>query len=253
MIDEESSSQHEVKPELRLLARVGIGALLAGLLTIPFLALMLLVLSKWDALQRLDIGVADSLNRWALVHAGMVKVLVLLASLLAPNVFRLAVLVAVILLWRVGSRRLAIWAAVTMVTAAALGVVLKQLVHRARPSFPDPVASAGSFSFPSGHALNSFVGVGVLLIILLPAVGRSWKIVLSVVGVGLVLLTGFDRIALGVHYVSDVVAGWFVGAAVIAGTATAFNTWRGYRAKGGLDPGESRRLTDDVGHPVGRG
>lgn len=237
MIDEERSPQHDTKPELRLrlLARVGLGALLAGLLTIPFLALTLLVLSKWDALQRLDIGVADSLNRWALVHPGVVTVLDLLASLLSPNAFRVAAAVAVLLLWRAGSRRLAIWATVTMVTTAALGVLLKQLVQRARPSFPHPVASASSYSFPSGHALNSFVGVGVLLIILLPAVGRSWKIVLSVVGAGLVLLTGFDRIGLGVHYVSDVVAGWFVGAAVIAGTATAFNTWRGYRA-GAVSP-----------------
>ena len=42
----------------------------------------------------------------------------------------------------------------------------------------------------------------------------------------LVLLTGFDRVALGVHFVSDVVAVWVVGLAVLAGTSGAFEFWR---------------------------
>ena len=40
------------------------------------------------------------------------------------------------------------------------------------------------------------------------------------------LLTGYDRVALGVHYVSDVVAGWVVALACLAGTAPAFEIWR---------------------------
>jgi hypothetical protein len=41
-----------------------------------------------------------------------------------------------------------------------------------------------------------------------------------------VLLTGFDRVGLGVHYVSDVLAGWVVALACLAGTSAAFEVWR---------------------------
>ena len=70
------------------------------------------------------------------------------------------------------------------------------------------------------------------------------------VGAVLVLLTGFDRIALGVHYVSDVVAGWFAAGAVLAGTTVAFGAWRGRQREAGLDPRESRRFTREVGRSL---
>jgi undecaprenyl-diphosphatase len=70
-----------------------------------------------------------------------------------------------------------------------------------------------------------------------------------VVGVTIVLVTGFDRVALGVHYVTDVVAGWLVAVALVAATAAAFETWR--RDVGrqphdpleGVDPEEVEQLT----------
>jgi membrane-associated phospholipid phosphatase len=107
-----------------------------------------------------------------------------------------------------------------------LGVLLKLLVERARPSFHEPVAAAGGYGFPSGHALNSFLGVGILLLVLLPVLTRLGQAIAFSVGAALVLLTGYDRIALGVHYVSDVVAGWAVALACLAGTGAGFEIWR---------------------------
>lgn len=235
--------------QVRLAGRIAAGAAVAGLITVPFLGLLLLVRSKNDRLQAIDVGVAADLHGWALQHPSVVKTLIVLQDVLSPNVFRLAVVLVAVALWRSGARRLAVWAVVTTASGALLGVVLKQLVQRARPSFPDPVSLAGSYSFPSGHALGSFLGAGVLLVIALPVLRRTGKVLAWAAAVSVVLLTGFDRIALGVHYVSDVVAGWTAAGALLAGTATAFGTWRGMRHRGGgLDPAGSRKLARTVPH-----
>lgn len=233
-------------PQVRLAARLLLGAALGGAVAVPFLALLLLVEGKYEGLERVDLDVAGWLHGWALQHPGVVSALKVLQDVLSPNVFRAATLLVAVALWRAGSRRLAVWAVVSTAAGALLGVVLKQLVQRARPSFPDPVATAGSYSFPSGHAMGSFLGVGILLVIALPGLGRRGKVVAWSLGTLLVLLTGFDRVALGVHYTSDVLAGWFAAGAVLVGTATAFGAWRGRQRDGGLDPAGSRRFRRSV-------
>jgi undecaprenyl-diphosphatase len=74
------------------------------------------------------------------------------------------------------------------------------------------------------------------------------RIVAWVAGIALVLLIGFDRVALGAHYVSDVVAGWLVAAALVAATTAALETWRrdvgrpAHAPLEGADPEESERV-----------
>ncbi|MGN6244286.1 MAG: phosphatase PAP2 family protein [Motilibacteraceae bacterium] len=224
----------------RLAVRLATGALLAGLVALPFLLLLLLVEGKYEGLENVDRGVADGLNGWALQHAGVVHLLDTLAVVLAPNTFRAVVVAVAVWLWVHRARRLALWAVVTLAVGGVLGVVLKHVVARARPTFPDPVASASSYSFPSGHALNSMLGTAIVLLVVLPVLGPRWRAVAWAVGAFLVLLTGFDRIALGVHFLSDVLAGWFVALAVVVGSTVAFGAWGRLRSRG-LDPAESRR------------
>lgn len=230
-------------PERPLAARLLWGGGLASVVAAPALGLLILVEGRYPRLEELDRGVADSLNAWALQHDGVVALLTFLQAALGPSTFRVLVLIAALALWRAGSRRLAVWAVVTMGFGAVLGVLLKQLVQRARPAFPDPVAAAGSSSFPSGHAVGSFLGAAVLLLIALPVLRRAGRAAAWALAVGVVLVTGFDRIALGVHFVSDVLAGWFVAAAVLVGTTTAFGAWHAPRPPvGGVDPAGSRRF-----------
>jgi undecaprenyl-diphosphatase len=165
-------------------------------------------------------------------------------------VFRVAVAALVITLFVRGARRLAWWAAITMATGSALGLVLKLIVARARPSFDLPLATAPGYSFPSGHALNSTVGVLVLLLVVLPALrSTTQKVAAWAAGLMIIALTGLDRIGLGVHYVSDVVAAWLVGVALVAATAAAFETWRrdvgrpAHDPLAGMDPEETRQVT----------
>jgi membrane-associated phospholipid phosphatase len=102
--------------------------------------------------------------------------------------------------------------AITMLGVAALDVVLKHAFHRSRP-----VAFFGSapssYSFPSGHALGSFCFYGILAAILAGrARGRGAKFCVWMAAALLVAMIGVSRIYLGVHYPSDVIAGYCAGA-----------------------------------------
>lgn len=66
----------------------------------------------------------------------------------------------------------------------------------------------------------------VLLLVLLPLVPRRARVVCWAVAGLSVLGVGFTRVALGVHWFSDVVGGWLLGLAVVASTAWAFEAWR---------------------------
>ena len=237
-------------PKHGLAGRLALGAAAAALVAIPFTLLLLLVESEWEPLEELDRGVADRLNNVARADSGLVDVLKTGSNVFSPWVFRFVVLAVAIWLWQRGARRLAAWAVVTMAIGGVLGVVLKLLVDRARPSFPEPVTTASGYSFPSGHALNSFLAVGVLLLVFLPVLSRAGRAVAFTVGAVVVLLTGYDRVALGVHYVSDVVAGWVVALACLAGTSAAFEIWRREQGRRpspvseGVEPEAAEEMSD---------
>jgi membrane-associated phospholipid phosphatase len=110
-------------------------------------------------------------------------------------------------------------------------VVLKLLFERERPAFLDPVATAVGYSFPSGHALNNALGAAVVVMALWPVVKR--RRLLLAAGIAIPALTGLFRIGLGVHYLSDVVAGWLFGLGVVAATTSAFLVRR--RARNPVD------------------
>jgi membrane-associated phospholipid phosphatase len=237
------------EPKRGLLGRLGLGAAAAALVAVPFTLLLLLVESEWEPLEDLDRSVADSLNSTARGDGALVDALDAGAVLFEPWVFRIVVLAVAVWLWRRGAQRLAVWAVVTMAVGGILGVVLKVLVERARPVFPEPVAHSGGYSFPSGHALNSMLGVAVLILVFLPVLRPVGRLLAYLLGALVVLLTGFDRVALGVHFVSDVVAGWVVALAVLAGTVTGFEVWRretGHRPSPvgeGVDPDAAQEMS----------
>lgn len=194
---------------------------------LAFGLLLVLVEDRWTPLRRLDTGAADGLHRVALRHHGWTRTLEFLSAWVwSPAVLRTAV--ALLVGWLLHRRawRLAVWAAVTAVASGLVGLLVKTVVARARPSLADPVAHAPGYSFPSGHAMTATTSFAIFLLALLPLVPRRrrwvcWTVAgVSVVGVG------FTRIALGVHWCSDVIGGWLLGLAVVAATAWAFQVWR---------------------------
>jgi undecaprenyl-diphosphatase len=133
--------------------------------------------------------------------------------------------------------------AITMLGVAALDVSLKLAFRR-----PRPVAFFGatptSYSFPSGHALGSFCFYGMLAAILAArARGRGAKFCVWMAAVVLVGMIGFSRIYLGVHYPSDVIAG-YCAAAVWVGAVGFLDR--------SLRTGEREKLEDRQEHVSGR-
>jgi len=115
-------------------------------------------------------------------------------------------------LWLKGRRRSVAWTAAVMVGASATTTLLKLAFHRNRPQWVDPVHALTSFSFPSGHASGIASGMGVVVVLTLiyvrAAAVRRGLLALAAI---LVIVVGTDRILLGVHNVSDLIAGYAVG------------------------------------------
>lgn len=99
----------------------------------------------------------------------------------------------------------------TAVGGAVLSEVLKDVVARPRPVWVDPLWSAEGFSFPSGHSLagiTNWVVYGVLALYLIA--GRR-GVILAAALITWGVLMAPSRLVLGVHWPSDVVAGWLLG------------------------------------------
>jgi undecaprenyl-diphosphatase len=221
--------------------RLAVAAVLAMILLVPFALLWALVAGSWEPLHAVDATVTDNLHRFAVMHRAWVDAMGGWSYAFDPNVWRLGALILVVWLIRRGDARVAWWVVITMTLGGVLGAVLKLLVGRGRPDLLDPVAQATGYSFPSGHALNSALGASVFLLVLLPFTsGRPGRrIALWTVVVVVPLVTGVCRVALGVHWTSDVVAGWLLGVAVVATTATGFEAWRRRSGRRPVDvPGE---------------
>ncbi|MEU4551622.1 phosphatase PAP2 family protein [Micromonospora violae] len=225
--------------------RLTLAATAAFLVLVPFALLTLLVLGVWAPLHRLDTAVTDALHGYAQDHPAWVVLMRVWTEVFAPMPLRAVALLLVVWLLRRGARRLALWAATTMIVGGVAGPLLKLLVGRDRPELLDPVARAAGYSFPSGHALNATLAAGVLLVVIVPYAGRgATRTALWVAAVLLTVVTGLSRVALGVHFTSDVVAGWLLGVAVVAATTAAFTSWRadtglrpvGLAADGAADP-----------------
>jgi len=122
------------------------------------------------------------------------------------------------------ARRGAVRDAAVVLVAALLGFgadnLAKNVVARARPEVADAAFAVFTYSYPSGHAAFSAL-VFVLLAFVLPAgrprAERRYAMTVAIVFAGLV---GASRVLLGVHWASDVVGGWMLGAgsALVAST-----------------------------------
>ena len=116
--------------------------------------------------------------------------------------------------------RLALVVAVVLIAAELFTDLLKESVARPRPT-ANPLVPASGYSFPSGHTLTSTATYGLLAIVAwrghLPITARRLVVIAGVV---IPLLVGLSRVALGVHWPTDVLAGWLMGAAFVALAAT---------------------------------
>ncbi|MFJ1747460.1 phosphatase PAP2 family protein [Streptomyces sp. NPDC088116] len=190
----------------------------AALLAVFSAVLVALVVARWGPLFSFDRLVADTLHRWAVADPALTRTnRVLTDWFWDPWTMRILTAVAVIVVWLRGERLLAVWVAATSAVGAGISQVLKAAVGRERPHWPDPVDSAHFAAFPSGHAMTATVTCGLLLwLVRRQDVARwVWRTALTVAVVS-VIGVGFTRLWLGVHWGSDVLAGWLLGGCLVA-------------------------------------
>lgn len=107
---------------------------------------------------------------------------------------------------------LALLTAGAICSGALLASGLKVVFARTRPDVVEHLVGTHSASFPSGHAMNSAVVYLTLAVLLARAeTSRPLRIYLISAAIALTLLVGFSRLYLGVHWPTDVAAGWIVG------------------------------------------
>ena len=203
--------------------RPGLGAAVAVLLGLAA------VVGLWAAFTgvgpaHLDAAVLDESveSRTDLLTAAAVAV-THLGSTAAMAVLAIA---AGIRLWRTGRRADAVFVIGAMSGAQLVFRGLKELLDRPRPPEDGRLVHAVSESLPSGHATTAIVVIGALVVLAWPA--RTPAVRAGMVGAAAVWVgaVGLTRIYLGVHWFSDVIAGWLVGGAWLAVCVAAWSWWR---------------------------
>ncbi|MGH2814512.1 MAG: phosphatase PAP2 family protein, partial [Actinomycetota bacterium] len=161
----------------------------------------------------------------------------------------LVALTALLLLVR--ARRPAAALLVTAVTGASLLVVpVKLLIGRARPEGGGVLVLVDSFSFPSAHSAQAVATYGALAYLAGQAAPRWGQRVAAWTTATLIaLLVGFSRLYLGVHWLSDVLGGYALGAGWLAIVITATATYQRLRSQA---PPKEPQQPDDQPKPTGR-
>ena len=126
-------------------------------------------------------------------------------------------------LWVKGQRRKALLIAITVIGGSLLMWVLKISYHRERPQPFFDTKLPASYGFPSGHALLSFCLCGAGAFLFSDGQKKRWiRIVIWASAVVVVFAIGYSRIYLGVHYPSDVVAGYLAALVWVLGVGSVF-------------------------------
>jgi undecaprenyl-diphosphatase len=136
----------------------------------------------------------------------------------------------------IGPWRHGLIGALTIGAASIANSSLKLAMARARPDLLEPIIVEHGFSFPSGHSALGMVAYGVLAVLVsrsrLPLAVRRAAIVGLAILIGLI---GLSRIWLGVHYPTDVLAGWVTGGVIVLAYATLTRRVSPEPAEGAVD------------------
>ena len=243
------------------LAPTTILAVAAGLLAaVAFGLVLVLVVRAWSPLRALDVAAVDRVNALVAPDDDVVGVLSALTGLGGARTA--VVLLSLTIAWLLLRRRfrLGAYVAVTGIGLAVLDPAVKALVERPRPLPDFAVAVAPGPSFPSGHAMTSLVTYGVLLLVFLPAIAPRWRRPVIALAAAIVVVVGVTRVALGVHYPSDVVGGWLLGSVWLMVTTAALRLERadhgvhGGRLRDGVAPEDAPSLRPPPSdHPLPAG
>lgn len=238
--------------EQRFGLRLTLFAFALVLVAVPFSYLLFEVIRE-GPFTRFDTSAAGDLHRLVVRRPSAVTALKAISVLGKPLWLGVIVGAGALFVFLRDRRRLAIFLAFTVIGGGVVDSAVKIAVNRPRPVVETPLADAFGKSFPSGHAMSSTVAYGALLLVLLPVVPKAWRWLAFLGTTLLVAGIGVSRLFLGLHFVSDVVAGHILGMAWLAGSAALFNIWRVERGAEAVDftDGLEPEAVDDLGAGVG--
>ncbi len=178
----------------------------------------------WDSVGEGDlvVRVDERTQHWMVHHrtATDVSVARVVTRLCDGWVVAAVVVVVTLGLWR-HRRQLAVMLMTSSAGAAILVAVAKSDAARRRPPSSEAMVRALGFAFPSGHATQSVACYGALLLLTTRHSPRRAVRIAGMAGpVAIALVVGASRIVLGVHWFSDVIAGWTLGAGWLAVVVT---------------------------------
>ena len=192
----------------------------AGVAFFGFLAIMILVLCDYNfKIDKFNVVVANNRNGFL---TSFLKIFTHLGSFYALAV--LAV-VGVVLIWFVmKNKRLSAFYAGTFAIVCIANFLIKQIVRRVRPEHLMIIKETG-FSFPSGHAMMTMCFFALAIHFVCRTIkNKPLKITLISLFSAVVLAIGFSRIYLGVHYLSDIIAGFLISYAIVVVCLIVYNT-----------------------------
>ncbi len=140
--------------------------------------------------------------------------------------------VTLLIFYRKGWKVSAVLLVVSTVGGFLLTTVLKAVFERSRPELFEAGYTASFYSFPSGHATIAVGFYGTLTVILAYRLRGFARWAVVALGVALVLLIGFSRLYLGVHYPTDILAGYLSAPLWVISVGAAYAVWlsvRGFR------------------------
>ena len=185
-----------------------------------FVALMILVLCDYSfKIDQFNVFVANNRNQfWTsffkiFTHLGSFYVLAILS------------LISVILIWvLMKNKRMSAFYAVSFACVCILNLLLKLLIQRLRPEHLMIIEEHG-YSFPSGHAMMTLCFFALASHFVMTVLkNKTLKIALVALFSVLTLLIGFSRIYLGVHYLSDILAGFLIAFVIVCALMIVYKT-----------------------------
>lgn len=213
-------------------------------------ALMILAVTSEDVIGRNGLATDDPLVlRFVTGHrtGWLVELARSITDVGAVGVLGALALMSAVLLWIRGARLiLAIAPGVALGVGGLATAVTKQLVHRPRPPLGLRLVNESEASFPSGHTTDSTAFLVALALVIAVVVLRSPRTkTLVVAGAALLAAAvGASRLELGVHWPTDVIAGYALGLsiAIIVATGAVFVARAATRRRSGDGPRPSGRL-----------
>ena len=222
-------------PEQRYGLRATLFAIAVALVGVPFGWILDQVVRK-GALVRADTRAARALHSAVVGHRTLITALKALTFIGTAIFLTVVVVVVSVFLLRRHRYRLMSFLIITSVAGGIIDSIVKIIVNRPRPNLANPLITLHGRSFPSGHVMSSTIVYGAVLLIFLPVISKRWRAP-SICGVlFLVALIAVSRLALGAHFITDVVGGFLLGLAWLTASTAAFSIWREERGRKKVDP-----------------